>query len=134
MLLDLNGYYNSSNLPRLYRARAGAGDEGRAKEAQSVTFRACSRAIELGIADEWARPTLLGYAFDRGDVEEAHRIVSEVEREGVDAWKLESTLTDLVADVAIHEDATVRAALQEMLDRLTDLLAAHSRPEPVAQS
>jgi t-SNARE complex subunit (syntaxin) len=133
MLLDLNGYYNSSNLPRLYRARAGDDDGELAHEASSVTLRACNRAIELGIADEWARPTLLGYAFDRGDVAEAQRIVGEVEREGAEAWKLESTLADLVTDVGIHEDTTVQAELQGVLDRLTDLLAAHSTPEPVAQ-
>jgi len=32
---------------------------------------ACRRALARGTADEWVRPTLLGLAFDRGDVAEA---------------------------------------------------------------
>jgi MAP3K TRAFs-binding domain len=118
MLLDLNGYYASSNLPRLYRERNGDGDGERAEQAQLVTMRACDRAIKLGIADEWARPTLLGLAFARGDVPEAQRVLGEVEREGADAWKLATTISDLETDVANQTDVGIRDGLQEVLDAL----------------
>jgi hypothetical protein len=131
MLLDLNGYYAASNLPRLYRERNGAGDGERASEAQLVTLRACNRAIQLGIADEWARPTLLGCAFDRGDVAEARRVLAEVEREGADTWKLDTTIADLATDVANQRDDEVRAGLEEVLASLRKLLP-EPMPEPVA--
>ena len=128
MLLDLNGYYAASNLPRLYRERDGGGDDERAGEAELVTLRACNRAIQLGIADEWARPTLLGCAFDRGDVQEARRVLAEVEREGPDAWKLDSTIKDLEVVVA-NQTGEVRDGLQSVLGRLSALLAPPSEPE-----
>jgi hypothetical protein len=126
MLLDLNGYYSSSNLPRLYRARNGDGDAERAAEAGAITLRACNRAIQLGIADEWTRPTLLGCAFSSGDAADARRVADEVEREGADAWKLDTTLLDLEADVRSQPDAGVQAELEEVLARLTALLPAQN--------
>ena len=35
---------------------------------------ACRAAIANGTTDEWVRPTLLGLAFERGDVPEAIRL------------------------------------------------------------
>src|SRR5262249_34214723 len=71
MVLDLNDFYPTSNLPRLYRQRGDAGDESRAQTALQVTSAACARAIARGSGDEWVRPTLLGAAFDLGDVGKA---------------------------------------------------------------
>jgi MAP3K TRAFs-binding domain len=132
MFLDLNGYYASSNLPRLYRERGSDGDEERAEQAQLVTMRACERAIKLGVADEWARPTLLGLAFARGDVVEAERVLGEVQREGADAWKLATTISDLETDVANQADDGIRDGLRKVLDALTELLAAYSEPQRAA--
>jgi hypothetical protein len=41
MQLDLNAYYCSSNLPRLYRSRAKPGDEELAQTALRLTIAAC---------------------------------------------------------------------------------------------
>ena len=124
MLLDLNSYYNASNLARLYRDRAEPGDDERAAETQLVTMRACNRVIELGIADEWARPTLLGCAFDRRDVEGARSLLKDVQREGAGSWKLQTTLADLEDDLADQPDDDVRRQLDEVLDGLRQELSS----------
>jgi tetratricopeptide (TPR) repeat protein len=129
MLLDLNSYYNASNLARLYRDRAEPGDDERAAETQLVTMRACNRVIELGIADEWARPTLLGCAFDRRDVEGARRLLKDVRREGAGSWKLQTTLADLEDDLADQPDDDVRRQLDEVLDGLRQELSS-ATPTP----
>ena len=115
MLLDLNDYYAASNLGRLYLARGEEGDAARADETRLATVRACTRALELGIGEDWARPTLLGCAFAHGDVEEVKRLLREVQNEGADAWKLETTLADLQGDVDRQQDEQVRARLAELL-------------------
>ncbi|GCC46048.1 hypothetical protein chiPu_0029944, partial [Chiloscyllium punctatum] len=66
MRLDFNAYYCSSNLPRLYRARAEKGDEDLAQDTVRFAIAACERARSLKLADEWLRPTLLAAAFDLG--------------------------------------------------------------------
>jgi tetratricopeptide (TPR) repeat protein len=123
MLLDLNSYYNASNLARLYRERDEPGDAQRAAETQLITMRAANRAIDLGIADEWARPTLLGCAFERRDVDEARRLLKDVQREGAGSWKLQTTLVDLESDVASQPDDDIRRALDEVLEGLRRELA-----------
>ena len=51
MRFDLNDYYPTSNLPRLYRLRGGEGDEQKAVVAAMVTVAACERGVG------WARTT-----------------------------------------------------------------------------
>lgn len=121
MLLDLNDYYPSSNLPRLYRARGAAGDAERARSTLCVVIAACRRRLELGLADEWLRPTLIAAAFDAGDVSEAQRICSDIEREGRAQWKLDTLLGDLGHSIEHVEDHTARTALEEILRRLRTL-------------
>jgi hypothetical protein len=123
MLLDLNSYYNASNLARLYRDRGDPGDAENAVETQLVTIRACNRVIELGIADEWARPTLLGCAFERRDVEGARRLLKDVRREGAGTWKLQTTIVDLESDLASQPDDDIRRELDGILDGLRQELA-----------
>ena len=48
MELDLNQYYCSCNLPRLYRQRKLNGDEVRAGIVAKVVLAACERAEKLG--------------------------------------------------------------------------------------
>ena len=60
MRSDLNDFYPTSNLPRLYRSRARQGDEQRAVVAAMVTLAACQRSIDLRTDNEWTRQTLLG--------------------------------------------------------------------------
>jgi hypothetical protein len=69
MYLDLNEYYCSCNLPRLYRARNEEGDEKRAQSVLSQVIMACERTLARGASDEWLRPTLLTAAFDAGDAD-----------------------------------------------------------------
>jgi tetratricopeptide (TPR) repeat protein len=126
MDVDLNAYYSASNLPRLYRERGEPGDEQRAVEAEVATVLACRAALANGTKDEWVRPTLLGLAFERGDVTEAIRLRAEVEAEGTGRWKLATTIDDLRPAVAAVDDPEVQAALQAVLDQLEELL--HGSP------
>lgn len=122
MMVDLNDYYPASNLPRLYRRRDNEGDADLAAEAEVITMAACRRALARGTADEWVRPTLLGLAFDRGDVAEAQRLLPEVAAEGPAAWKLKTTVTDLQESIDRHADETVRRQLNGILTALRELL------------
>ena len=122
MNLDLNDYYPSCNLPRLYRARARKGDDERARAAATVARMACQRALDRRAADEWARPTLLGMAFDAGDVAAAEEICDQVRDEGAALWKLETTLNDLKLSAAQAKDADTRAGLEAICATLAALL------------
>jgi hypothetical protein len=121
MELDLNAYYPSSNLARLYRERDAPDDAQLANEALAATALACRAAIARGTSDEWVRPTLLGNAFDRGDVAEAIRLRAEVAAEGAATWKLDSTIADLRRSVQQQEDPNLRAGLQAVLKELEEL-------------
>ena len=115
MELDLNQYYCSSNLPRLYRQRKLNDDEGRADVVAKVVLAACERAEKLGLADEWLKQTLLGAAFDARDCEKARKLSAEVRSKPAERWKLGSTICDLKLSVAQVED-------KDMKDRLTVIL------------
>ncbi|MFZ0259089.1 MAG: TRAFs-binding domain-containing protein, partial [Pseudolabrys sp.] len=93
--LDLNAYYCSSNLPRLYRKRAKPGDDERAQTVLRLAIAACERARRLQVADEWVRPTLLGTAFDLGDPDKAEELADAIVAEGAPKWKVNSVLHDL---------------------------------------
>jgi hypothetical protein len=122
MYLDLNDYYPTSNLPRLYRIRGDEGDEDRARMAAAVTLAACERAKRQGSEDEWLNPTLLGAAFDAGDVTAAKRLYRQVAKTGYATWKLDTTLRDLERSVAALGDEGRRQALQPLLNALKGLL------------
>lgn len=122
MMVDLNDYYPTSNLPRLYRRRGNAGDAELAGEAEVITMAACRRALARGTADAWVRPTLLGLAFDRGDVAEAQRLLPEVAAEGPTVWELKTTVADLQGSIARHADETVRRQLNGVLTALKELI------------
>jgi len=115
MELDLNQYYCSSNLPRLYKARKRKGDDERALSVSRIVIAACERARKLGVADEWLRPTLLGAAFDAGDADKAEELADDVAAEGAAQWKLDSLLGDLKASVAQVEDKDRRDRLNAIL-------------------
>ena len=115
---DLNQYYCSSNLPRLYKARKRKGDDERALSVSRIVIAACERARKLGVADEWLRPTLLGAAFDAGDADKAEELAEDVAAEGAAQWKLDSLLGDLKRSVAQVEDGDRRARLQAVLETL----------------
>lgn len=118
MELDLNGYYCSGNLPRLYRKRGNPGDEERAQTTLRLAVAASERAIKLKVADEWVRPTLLGAAFDLGDMEKAEELAEAVIAEGPAKWKVNSVLRDLEASVVQVSDVAKRARLSALIDRI----------------
>jgi tetratricopeptide (TPR) repeat protein len=94
MKLDLNDYYPSSNLARLYRTRNRKGDVDKARISAAVTLTACERASARQLNDEWLNPTLLGAAFDAGDLEKAQELADQVATEGPANWKLDTTIED----------------------------------------
>jgi MAP3K TRAFs-binding domain len=116
MELDLNQYYCSSNLPRLYKARKRKGDDERALSVSKIVVAACERAIKLGLADEWLPATLLSTAFDSGDVGKAEELAADVAAEGAARWKLDSLLGDLKASVAQVQDEDRRDQLAAILN------------------
>lgn len=130
MMADLNDYYPASNLPRLYRQRGNDGDEALAAEAEIITMAACRRALDRQLADEWVRPTLLGMAFDRGDVAEAQRLLPLIAAEGEAAWKIKTTLSDLEKSAASQPDENVRRQLSGILYAYRELIPADREQGP----
>jgi hypothetical protein len=128
MDLDLNQYYCSGNLARLYRQRGDDGDEERAENVGRIAVAACERAIRLKLADEWGRSTLLGAAFDSGDADKAEKLAKDVIREGAAGWKLKTTLKDLAISAGHVNDQARRERLQAVIDRLAGF-GAHSASE-----
>jgi len=118
MELDLNEYYCSSNLPRLYRQRKRKGDDERARSVSTLVVAACERARKRGLADEWLRPTLLGAAFDAGDYDKAEELAEDIVSEGAARRKLESTLSDLESSVILVGDKDGRDRLGAVLERI----------------
>jgi hypothetical protein len=127
--VDLNRYYPPSNLPRLYRKRGADGDQKRAHRAEVLVAAACERAIALGIADEWIDATLLGLAFDAGDLAEARQLQQKVERAGGVDWMNESTIRDLEITMENQHDEGVRQELDAILTSLRRLVKAPT-PSP----
>jgi tetratricopeptide (TPR) repeat protein len=121
MTLDLNDFYSPSNLPRLYRERGRKGDDDRARTAAAVAMTACLRARLLNPDDEWVRPTLLGMAFDAGDVTMAEELGSEVALEGAARWKLETTIRDLEMSIQHQSQPDAKEGLRAVLDGLKSL-------------
>ncbi|HEY5891908.1 MAG TPA: TRAFs-binding domain-containing protein [Chthoniobacterales bacterium] len=122
MMLDLNNYFPSSNLPRLYRARGQSGDDDRARTAATIALAACERAKAQGSDDEWLRPTLLGMAFDAGDVNAASELRDQVLTESPARWKLKATLETIQISIAQTKDEAARNALQAIADDLNSLV------------
>lgn len=132
MMLDLNDYYPSCNLPRLYRARNGAGDADRARLAGGIALKACERARAINPDDEWVRPTLLGAAFDAQDVLGAASLSREISRDRPGVWKLSTTIADLRVSAAQATDPDVLGALVATFNELNDLLPPGERQDPLA--
>jgi hypothetical protein len=123
MQLDLNEYYPSSNLRRLYRLRGEPGDAERANVAATVALAACERARQRNPNDEWVRPTLLGLMFDDGKFSDAQKVLAEIKREGHAKWKLETTLKDLERSLGAREPGDpVRTQGQPIIDYLRALI------------
>lgn len=125
MKLDLNDYYPSSNLARLYRTRNRKGDDDKARIAAAVTLIACERARLRRSIDEWLNPTLLGAAFDVGDVDRAQELADQVVADGAARWKLDSMLEDCRSAAKLWPDPR-RSDLLAIITRLEAVLAGGS--------
>ncbi len=121
MKLDLNEYYPSSNLARLYRMRKRKGDEDKARLSAAVALAACERAKLRRSNDEWLNPTLLGAAFDAGEVEKAQELAGAVAAEGPSLWKLQTTLADCKLSSELFDEPR-RAQLLAITAQLSALL------------
>lgn len=115
MMLDLNDYYPSSNLPRLYRVRKRDGDEKRAGEAATIAQLACERARKRNPQDPWIIPTLLGAAFDAGDVTTAQHLLDEISQAGAAPFHVRSTAPDLRRALLLLADRETAFALASIL-------------------
>jgi hypothetical protein len=118
MQLDLNEYYCSSNLARLYRLRNRTGDEERAQSVLRVVIAACERARKRGAVDPWLRPTLLAAAFDAGDADKSEQLADEIRAEGPARWQLSSVRGDLETSIRHVPDEAIRVRLVRVLERL----------------
>jgi tetratricopeptide (TPR) repeat protein len=127
MKLDLNDYFPSSNLARLYRTRKRKGDDDKARISAAVTLIACDRARMRNSADAWLNPTLLGAAFDAGDVEKARELADQVAADGPAAWQLKSTLDDCRTAALLYEEPH-RSELLAIVADLEKLLPAKAAP------
>lgn len=132
MRQDLNNYYSASNLPRLYRRRAEPGDDRRATETMVVAETACRASLERDPGDEWARLTMLGAAFDRGDVVEARLLCRRIAEERYPDWMLETTFEDLAESVETQPDGATGATGGALRDVLADLRALVPSAESAA--
>jgi tetratricopeptide (TPR) repeat protein len=121
MKLDLNDYYPSSNLARLYRTRNRRGDEDKARVSGAVTLTACERARARQSSDEWLNSTLLGAAFDAGDINKAQELANQVAIEGPAIWKLETTLDDCKTAAKLWQDPC-RSELLKIVAQLETVL------------
>jgi tetratricopeptide (TPR) repeat protein len=121
MQLDLNDYYPSSNLPRLYRRRGDDGDEAKARDVAIVALASCHRARQRNPKDQWIRPTLLGAAFDAGDIKQAKQLYKEIISEGPGSFQLNSTIPDLEKSLALQTGSETYHELQKVLDDLKKL-------------
>ncbi len=131
MKLDLNDYYPSSNLARLYRTRNRKGDDDKARIAAAVTLTACERARARKSSEEWLNPTLLGSSFDAGDVEKAQELANQVVTDGPTAWKLETTLDDCRTAAKLWPDPR-RSELLNIVAQLEAVLAPKpATPKPL---
>src|SRR5258706_4668856 len=115
MAIDLNDYYPSSNLPRLYRLRGDADDELRAAETATIAMASCRASLARNVDDPWARLTLLGAASDVGDVAQAREQLDEIRMRGVMRVNLEATIPDLELSQGLHSSPEIRARLEEAL-------------------
>ena len=115
MMLDLNDYYPSCNLPRLYRQRKQGGDEKKASDVATVALAACERARKRNPQDPWIIPTLLGAAIDAGDIASAQRLLDEITQAGAAPFHVRSTAPDLRRALLLLQDVETSSALASIL-------------------
>ncbi|RXT47917.1 hypothetical protein B5V01_08115 [Mesorhizobium erdmanii] len=123
MDLDLNQYYCSSNLPRLYRARGRKGDEKLAQDVLGQVMMSCNHALARGASDEWLPPTLLTSAFDAGDARKAEEFAEKIDILDPAPYKTQRFVNDLAMSAGLVKNAKTRARLEAIVARLQASLA-----------
>ena len=121
MRLDLNDFYPSSNLSRLYQTRNRPGDFEKAKAAAIVTLFACERARKLDPGNEWLLPTYLAAAFDSGNIEKATELYEEMSATGIQPFKRDAVAGDLELAIQLHKDPAIADQLQTILNDIKAL-------------
>ncbi|MCK2218294.1 hypothetical protein MF672_031555 [Actinomadura sp. ATCC 31491] len=119
MTMDLNDYYPSSNLPRLYRLRGGRNDMRQADEICKIARVAWQASERRNTGDPWVLPAKLGDAFDRGDVKLARQLVKDIEARGISQHALDTTIQDLKISLAVTRGWRTRSRLRRVLGRLS---------------
>ena len=132
MNLDLNEFYCSSNLPRLYRARNQDGDARKADLVLSQVLVACERSLQQEASDEWLRPTLLGAAFDERDIEKAEALADGVTKIGAVPYKLETLIDDLTMSAGQVADPALRPRFDAIVARLRASQETSTTPAKLA--
>ena len=117
MNLDLNDYFPASNLPRLLRLRNQEGDEKLAREAAIITVHGAERALVRNPTDQWVLPTLLGAAFDAGDVAKASKLIAQIRWANLPEFPIETTAKDLRVAVSLTRDEATKSALCNLIER-----------------
>jgi len=121
MLLDLNDFFPSCNLPLLLKLRDEEGDAERARSISALVQLACERALMLKVNDPWIKPTLLDAAFLSEDVQTVDRYFKKVVREGAVEWRIDSLLTNLRMGVKLIQRVEVRQKFEELIKSLEQL-------------
>lgn len=121
MQADLNDYYPSCNLPPLLRARGRTKDLERARFVSSLVIEQVEHSLKVNNDNEWARPTLLGAAFDAGDVDKVEELADRIDEEGAARWKIKTSLEDLRDRARLAEDEEIRKALNAVIERFQKL-------------
>ncbi|MDX0319490.1 hypothetical protein GOC38_17915 [Sinorhizobium meliloti] len=124
MDLDLNEYYCSCNLPRLYRARNRKGDGKLAQTVLAQVMMSCDRALARGASDEWLPQTLLTSAFDAGDAGEAEELAEKFNIFDPAPYKTQRLVDDLATSANQVTNAKGRARLDVIVAKLRASLAA----------
>lgn len=122
MMLDLNDYFPSSNLPRLYRERKRDGDEHKAVTATHLALLACERARKRNAADPWVTLTLLGAAFDAGDCPSAETLLAAITEDVPPPFYIQATIPDLRRSLMLIRNSGTLATLAAILGSVERLL------------
>ena len=119
MEIDLNQYYCSSNLPRLYRAAEAQGRRATRAVPYRPSWSRPARELESATTQtSGCGATLLGAAFDAHDCDKAVELAAEVASQGAARWQIETTLDDLKLSVSQVEDKDTRDRLEAILETL----------------
>ena len=90
--------------------------------AVNVALVAGERSRRRNPADPWVAPTLLGAAFDSGDIPSAERLLAEMNEEIAPPFYIQSTIPDLRRSLSLLSDAKTSAALAAILAGFQRLL------------